>query len=383
MPSSLHRFLPSCLLILCSTISAPLSAAPQREPACSGPISGQTAQLTGQVLDSTGAVLPGVAVTLLCGSTQHQVTTGAEGRFTLQAAPGSYQLRIRKPEFASASLPITIAPGAHATQDVTLQPAGVSDAITVTAGGFEQIVREAPASVTVIQRADLQTRRVADLAQALIDVEGVDVGQNVGKTGGLTISMRGMPSDYTLMLIDGRRQNAPGSVTPNGFGETATSFMPPVGAIERIEVVRGPMSTLYGSDSMGGVVNVITRKVSERWTGTVSADGTFQTNRDFGDTRQGNFYLSGPLWSNRLGLAVRGNAFRRDAAALQYETVNGQPASASAPPAPTSTTWAAGSPTSSMSATTSTPILTTSPRPTTTAIVNSAPSASRAAMPKR
>ncbi len=77
-----------------------------------------------------------------------------------------------------------------------------------------------------------------------------------------------MPSDYTLVLIDGRRQNAPGGVTPNGFGETSTSFLPPYSAIDRIEVVRGPMSTLYGSDAMGGVVNIITRKAGDHWVGT-------------------------------------------------------------------------------------------------------------------
>ncbi|KAK0339126.1 hypothetical protein LTR94_035844, partial [Friedmanniomyces endolithicus] len=98
------------------------------------------------------------------------------------------------------------------------------------------------------------------LAEVLATVEGVDVGAAAGKTGGLNISIRGMPSDYTLVLVDGRRQNPAGNITPNGFGETSTSFIPPMSAIDRIEVVRGPVSTLYGSDAMGGVVNIITRK---------------------------------------------------------------------------------------------------------------------------
>lgn len=118
--------------------------------------------------------------------------------------------------------------------------------VVVSASGFEQKITEAPASISVIGREELQRKRVTSLADALQDVEGVDVGGTVGKTGGMNISIRGMPSDYTLILIDGRRQNAAGSVTPNGFGETSTSFMPPVASIERIEVIRGPMSTLYG-----------------------------------------------------------------------------------------------------------------------------------------
>ncbi len=119
---------------------------------------------------------------------------------------------------------------------LALLPAGatlaqtINETMVVTASGFEQKVTDAPASITVITREDLEQKRVASIADALSDVEGVDVGGSVGKTGGLNISMRGMPSDYTLVLIDGRRQNNVGNVTPNGFGETSNSFMPPLSA---------------------------------------------------------------------------------------------------------------------------------------------------------
>ncbi len=127
--------------------------------------------------------------------------------------------------------------------------------MVVSAAGYEQKITEASASISVLSNEDLQKKRYSNLAQALGDVEGIDIGQGTGKTGGLNISFRGMPSEYTLILIDGRRQNPAGNVTPNGFNETSTSFMPPMSAIERIEVIRGPMSTLYGSDAMGGVIN--------------------------------------------------------------------------------------------------------------------------------
>jgi outer membrane receptor for ferrienterochelin and colicins len=94
-----------------------------------------------------------------------------------------------------------------------------------------------------VTRQELETKNFRDLAEALQGVEGIDVMGGTGKTGGLDISIRGMPSDYTLILIDGRRQNVAGDVTPNGFGAALTSFMPPMSAIERIEVIRGPMST--------------------------------------------------------------------------------------------------------------------------------------------
>lgn len=78
-------------------------------------------------------------------------------------------------------------------------------ATVVSASGFEQKITEAPASISVSSNEDLQKKRYNNLAQALGDVEGIDIGQGIGKTGGLNISFRGMPSEYTLILIDGRR----------------------------------------------------------------------------------------------------------------------------------------------------------------------------------
>ncbi len=190
--------------------------------------------------------------------------------------------------------------------------------VVVSAAGFEQKITEAPASISVISGEELQKKRVSSLAEALSDVEGVDVSGNAGKTGGLNISIRGMGSDYTLILIDGKRQNPAGNITPNGFGETKSSFLPPVSAIERIEVIRGPMSTLYGSDAMGGVINIITKKVGSEWGGSVTVDTTLQQHDEYGDTRSTNLYLSGPLVADKLGLALRGRYQERDASDITY-----------------------------------------------------------------
>lgn len=123
--------------------------------------------------------------------------------------------------------------------------AAQDDTLVVTASGYEQKITEAAASISVVSQDELTKRKYNDLGEALSDVEGVDVRSSTGKTGGLDISIRGMPSDYTLILVDGIRQNGSSDVTPNGFGTMNTSFIPPLAAIERIEVIRGPMSTLY------------------------------------------------------------------------------------------------------------------------------------------
>jgi len=185
------------------------------------------------------------------------------------------------------------------------------DEIVVTASGFEQTRIDAPASITVLPRMVLSQQRNSSLAELLANVEGIDVGDAVGKTGGMSIMLRGMPSDYTLILIDGRRQNPAGNVTPNGFGDTSSGFLPPLSMIERIEVIRGPMSTLYGSDAMGGVVNIITRRISDRWSGSVSGEATIQEEPGFGDRYATNLAVAGPVVPNVLGLSVQGSWLHR------------------------------------------------------------------------
>lgn len=203
--------------------------------------------------------------------------------------------------------------------------------VVVSATGFEQELKDAPASISVVTRKELESKNFRDLAEALQGVEGIDVMGGTGKTGGLDISIRGMPSDYTLILIDGRRQNVAGDVTPNGFGAALTSFMPPVSAIERIEVIRGPMSTLYGSDAMGGVINIITRKVAKEWGGEVSVGMGIPQDSEWGNQYKSNLYINGPIKSDVLGLAIRGSASGREASDWVLAPGAAQPAQARNP----------------------------------------------------
>lgn len=202
---------------------------------------------------------------------------------------------------------------ANTTTETTADPTHQLSTIVVSAAGYEQKIKDAPASITVLTEEDFKTKRITSLADALSDVEGIDISPTAGKTGGLDISIRGLPSEYTLVLIDGRRQNSTGDITPNGFGETKNNFIPPISAIERIEIIRGPASTLYGSDAMGGVVNIITKKVTHEWTGSVSLEGSIlPKSSDFGNQRSIDVYTTGPLIKDLLGLQIRAKHWERD-----------------------------------------------------------------------
>ena len=195
------------------------------------------------------------------------------------------------------------------------------DTMVVTAAGFEQKITDAPASISVITREELTTRPYITLIDAVRDLEGVDVGETSDKTGQKTISMRGMGADYTLILIDGRRQNNHGDIYPNNFGGNQFNHIPPLDMIERIEVIRGPASTLYGADALGGVINIITRKVGDSWYGSATVSRNFQENDDFGTDTTFDFAVSGPLVKDRLGLGVRASRYERDASTPEYEII--------------------------------------------------------------
>lgn len=185
------------------------------------------------------------------------------------------------------------------------------DETVVSAAGFEQDVREAPASVSVIDSKELSTKPVRDLGTAVGDVPGVDIDQT--KMGNATISIRGFDAGYTLILQDGHRQNFSDAMMDNGFDPT-TSFLPPTGMIERIEVLRGPASTVWGTDAVGGVVNVITKKHVDELTGSLTIEGTLQEHRkDYGNRGGASFFFGIPMVDNSLTLMLRGRySFHED-----------------------------------------------------------------------
>lgn len=129
-----------------------------------------------------------------------------------------------------------------------------ADTIVVTAARTAQKVDDVAISTTVITRADIETRQSVAVIDLLRTTPGVTISANGGLGTTTSVNIRGAESDQTVTLIDGVKINDPSS--PGGgynFGNLLT------GNIERIEVVRGSQSVLWGSQAIGGVVNIITR----------------------------------------------------------------------------------------------------------------------------
>lgn len=140
--------------------------------------------------------------------------------------------------------------------------------IVVTATRVETPRREIASAVSIITAAELSAARTLTLPDALRAVPGAALVQNGGPGAAASVFLRGANSEHTLVLVDGVEVNDP--INPSRSFDLA--LLPPAG-IERIEVLRGPQSPLYGSDALGGVINVITRTGQGRPGGSIAASG--------------------------------------------------------------------------------------------------------------
>ena len=124
--------------------------------------------------------------------------------------------------------------------------------VVTTATGKEHLQKDAPASITIITQEEIESKPHKDLAEVLSGIPGIDIGGGMGRSGNAEISVRGMPSDYTLVLIDGKRQSVSGAINTfnNGYQQINNGFLPPLNAIERIEIIwYAYMQDLIGNPS--------------------------------------------------------------------------------------------------------------------------------------
>ncbi|WP_102944333.1 TonB-dependent receptor [Stenotrophomonas sp. VV52] len=216
--------------------------------------------------------------------------------------PRSLQLRARQ-----CTLAIAVSLACSST--AIAAPAALElDPVVVTATATDRLASDAPASISVITREQIQARAVLDLSDALRGTTGVTLaGVGFGRHG---IRIRGMDPEYTLVLLDGQRVNAASDAIAHA--DFDLGWMP-AAAIERIEVVRGPMSSLYGSEALGGVVNVISRRATDDWQGNVVYNGGVVGGDRGGNTTQAGLYAGGALLPGTLGLSVFAEHHQKDA----------------------------------------------------------------------
>ncbi|MEL7559141.1 TonB-dependent receptor domain-containing protein [Stutzerimonas chloritidismutans] len=200
---------------------------------------------------------------------------------------------ISLPRHLSLTLLASLMPlAALAAEPVALE----RQVITATQTSHSEL--SAPASVSVVTREELEQRPVYNLADAVKYLPGVHLNPS-STYGRQEIKLRGMDSDYTLLLVNGRRINSRDALSSNYANDFDLSSIP-MAAIERIEVIRGPMSSLYGADALGGVVNVILRQPTEETKAGIAYTYEHPSEGESGDSHKASGYVSGSLIDNKL-----------------------------------------------------------------------------------
>lgn len=190
-------------------------------------------------------------------------------------------------------VPAVAVAGQESDQDQDERPA-VAERVVVTADRLPAGLTDVGSSVTVIGRELMEATGAHWLMDVLESVPGVTVARSGGPGTVTSVFLRGTSSNHTLFLINGVKVNSPAT------GAYDLAHLP-VERIERIEIVRGPQSTLYGSEALGGVINVITRSGDEGvGAGVVAEGGSYSTGRAQAWVEGGNDRVS---WSAGASLS--------------------------------------------------------------------------------
>lgn len=167
------------------------------------------------------------------------------------------------------------------------------DDVVVTPTRSAVSVNDNLTPVIVISRADIEQAQATDVADLLRFHAGLDIARNGGPGQATSVFIRGAESNHTLVLIDGVRIN-PGTIGGAAFQNLRPEM------IERIEIVKGPRSSQWGSDAIGGVINIITRRPKEGFSGNVEARGGRY------DTAEGALSLGYRTDKDEFGLTLQG-----------------------------------------------------------------------------
>lgn len=214
---------------------------------------------------------------------------------------------------AASIISIALAPQAYA-QETTIPETTIPE-ITVTALRAEQTLQRTGSAVTVITREDIARSSARDVDDLLRQSPGLSINTSGGPGQLQNVLLRGAEARHTLVLVDGVRINDP-STTGGEMDFSAIAL----DNVERIEILRGPQSALYGSDAMGGVIQIITRKGRSGHGGAISVEagsfGTKETRANLHGAQGPVFYSLGISAFNTDGFSAVGYRIPRIAGTL-------------------------------------------------------------------
>lgn len=308
--TSRQRFLIAWVSLLVFASASPASA------------QSQEGKVSGVVRDAAGGVLPGAIVTATDQATAASATavTAADGAFSLSLAPGTYDVSAVLPGFRRSTRTVSVTAGGSAALDFALDPL-LSEQVTVTAMKRESTVLDVPFSVAAPTEQVLRSRGVQDLEGVAANVGGFTV-QNLGP-GQSQVAMRGVSAGQIVRDQPGVKEQV--GVYLDESVISLSLFTPDIDLfdVNRVEVLRGPQGTLFGSGSLSGTVRYISNQpelgvrsgVAELGVnavdgGSVGGNAKFAFNVPLGDTaafRVASYYsrIAGFIDAVQPGLNVK------------------------------------------------------------------------------
>src|SRR5947207_7563454 len=235
------------------------------------------AQLKGSITDRTGAGVGGVHVSARNpNDSQGNVwiaTSTTDGQFTLTLPAGKYHIVLQKASFTQREFDFDLAAGEAKILSTRLELEQLSASVVVTAEVEPLPVQQTTAPVDVITQSDIAQRQLKTLPDALLTLPGVSIGRTGSEGGTASIFLNGGNSSYTKVLVDGTPVNEPGNAVD--FANFTLDN------VDKVEIVRGAESAIYGTDAVAGVIQVITHRGTTRIPeATVFAEGgNFGTGR--------------------------------------------------------------------------------------------------------
>lgn len=256
----------------------------------------QSADLTGTVIDETGAAVTGATVRVISTATGNTITaeTDASGDFSIAAVQyGNYLLSVNADGFSEYSKEIRFSAGGPAKFEAVLSVGNISESVTVTATRTQVATSDTAVPVSIVDRADLEEKPVNTIGDVFRDLPGTSTVNE----GAFQVRprIRGLDSNRVLVLVDGERLNNGRTSTSNSGIELG---LVETDQIESVEIVRGSGSVLYGTDALGGTINIITKGIER------NRDGGFRFGAVF------NGYFSTNETGRRGSVAVTGSTDR-------------------------------------------------------------------------
>ncbi|HWZ99677.1 MAG TPA: TonB-dependent receptor [Candidatus Dormibacteraeota bacterium] len=233
------------------------------------------AHLSGVILDMSGSGVGGVHVSAALDDQPQgnvwKATSTTDGAFALALPPGKYHIVFAKNSFATREFDFELAGGETKKLDFRMELEQLSASVVVTAQSEPLQIQRTTAPVDIITKEEIDQRKAVSLADALLYSPGITIGRTGAEGGSTSIFLNGGESRFTKLLVDGAPVNPIGNAVDFSYLSYEN--------IDKVEIVRGAESAIYGTDAVSGVIQIFTHRGTTRTPSVnlYAEGGTFST----------------------------------------------------------------------------------------------------------